>query len=421
MTKNTLFKPILASFLVFAISTGIILSQTALIKPAQAADGDLTIDLTVRNLSTNGYYYSPYNDTTSANARDRVQFKINVRNNGNFIIYNARVSANLPSDLGFVSGSTRVEGSYVSDGLTNNGIYIGTLYPGYNREVLFEATVADHGSGYSNQTLTAYAYVRADQLSEKNDSATVYASSSNNSPYYPYYPSLYLNIYSYVRNMTSGEGALNSSVHAKAGDKLMFTVQLTSTGSSQINNVRIWSILPSGLIFTNGSARIDSNTSVADSIVSGGVYIGTIFGAQTKTITYEATVNSNLANQTLTNYSYMSGDGVPQQSAFSQVIIGNGYYSPSPTPTYSPYPSYSPSSSPLPWPARYTNTPTPTVKGIAVRAITGSNSLTQTAGLALTLAILAIMAIYAGMEYPEFWRKLNLRAQILKIRIRENI
>lgn len=420
MLNSSIFKRIFAGFLVLSLSTGIILSQTLLIKPANAADSDLTIEMTARNLSSN-YYYSSYSDSVSATGRDRMQFRINIRNNGNYIIYNARVSANLPSDLGFVSGTTRVEGSYVADGLTGNGIYIGTIYPGYNREVLFEATVADRGSGYSNQTLTAYAYVRADQFNEKNDSTTVYASSPN-SPYYPYYPSLYLNIYNYVRNMTTGEGSLSSSVNAKAGDKLMFTIQLTSTGSSQINNIRVWDNLPSGLIYVADSARLDS-ASLSDSLITGGgVYIGSIFGSQTKTITYEATVNSNLANQTITNYAYVSGDGISQQSAFSQIIIGGYYYSPSPTPTYSPYPSYSPSHSPLPWP-NYTQTspsPSPMVKGVAVRAVTGGNSLAQTAGIALITTLLAIMAVYAALEYPESWRKLDLKIKVLKIKLKEN-
>lgn len=415
MTKNSIIKPILAGFLIPALLAGIILSQITLSNAARAADGDLTIDLTVRNLTGN-YYYSSFAESVSAAGSDRVQFRIIVKNTGNYIMYNARTSVSLPSDLGFVPGSTRVEGGYVADGLTSNGIHIGTIYPGYNREILFEATVANRGSGYSNQTLTAYAYVRADQWSEKNDSATVYASSSSYSPYYPYYPSAYLNIYSYVRNITTGQGALNTSVNAKTGDRLMFTIQLTTPGSSQINNVRVWSVLPSGLIFVNGSARLDNNTSVSDSLVSGGAYIGTIFGSQTKTITYEATVNSNLANQTLTNYSYVSGDGIPQQSNFAQVVIASGSVYPSPSPSYSPSPW--PTPTPTHTPA---SIPSPTVKGISVYAVTGGDSLARTAGLALIIALLTIISVYSIMEYPEFRVRMNLKAKIWKIRLNEII
>jgi uncharacterized repeat protein (TIGR01451 family) len=356
--------------------------------------GNLTINKTVRNLTSGQSYYS---ESVSASNNDRLSFQIQVNNSSNFIVYNTVVWDNLPSYISYVPGSVRLDGGYAADSLVSgSGINIGSMNANASRTITFEATVNNLGSGYSTQTVTNYAYVRADQISERNDSATVYISQYQ---YYyptpsPYYYSN-LNLVKMVRNLSADQTALTSSTNAKVGDRVLFTIQLvTPSGGqyNQVNNVRVWDYLPYGLTYVSGSARMDGGY-ISDSLVSSGVNVGTIFSNQTKVVTFEATVTSYANNQTLTNYAYASADGIAQQSAFAQVVVGQATYVP---------PS-----------------PTPEVKGAAIRAVTGGDSLARNAAVSLAVSLCFLFVLYLVVEYTDFWRNLRLKLAILKIRLKE--
>lgn len=271
---------------------------------------DLTITKTVRDETAGQYSYS---DAINANNGDQLMFQIQIQNTGNSNLNNIFVRDLLPSGFNYISGSTRVDGSFVSDGIVSGGINTGSLVVNGIRTITFEASVNVYGS-YGAQTLTNTAYARADQVSEKSDTATAYVSQQN----------IYgnLNIVKYVRNQTAGQSSLSTSANASSGDRVTFTIQIsTLTSNQQVNNVRVWDSLPSGLTLVSGTARLDG-VFVSDVLVSSGINLGTLVGNQTRTITFDAMVNSNLSNQTLTNVAYVTGDNVPQQSASAQVIIG---------------------------------------------------------------------------------------------------
>ena len=271
---------------------------------------NFTITKTVRD-ETSGQY--SFFENINANNGDQLMFQVQIQNNSNNALNNLYVRDVLPSGLNYISGSTRVDGSFVSDGIVSGGINTGSLVVNGIRTITFEASVNVFGS-YNNQTLTNTVYARADQVSEKSDTATAYVSQQN----------IYgnLNIVKYVRNQTSGQVSYTTSANASSGDRVTFTIQISTLNSNQqVNNVRVWDSVPSGLIFVSGSARLDG-VFVSDALVSNGINLGTLVGNQTRTITFDAMVNSTVSNQTLTNVSYVTGDNVPQQSASARVIIG---------------------------------------------------------------------------------------------------
>jgi uncharacterized repeat protein (TIGR01451 family) len=278
--------------------------------------GTLTITKTVSNQNTSQNYYT---EEVNAVNNDRVKFRIQIQNTGNTTVNNVFVYDTLPSNLTYVSGSTRQDDSYMSDGIVSGGISLGSLYAGAYRQITFEATVNIssyyyYGSSY-NQTLTNYAYVRADGVSERNDTARIYVGGQNQQ-----YGTL--NITKTGRNISTGQSSYASSVNAKPGERIGFMIQISTYNNNlQINNVRVWDSLPSGMTYVSGSAKMDGNY-VADSLTSGGVNLGTLLGTQTRILTFEATVNSGLSNQTLTNYAYVYGDNVGQQSATCQIYVG---------------------------------------------------------------------------------------------------
>jgi len=270
---------------------------------------NLTISKTVRNNSSGQGYYS---DFINASSNDRLTWQLQVQNTGNTTANNVFVYDTLPSYLSYVSGSTRVDGNYNSDGVTSGGVNIGSLYSGASKTVIFETTI--NSSNYSSQNLTNYGYVRADGISERGDSAVVSIGGTTTT-------SGYLNVNKTVRNLTSNQTSLSVSTNANPGDKVLFLIQVSTQVNSQaLTNVRVWDSLPSGLTYVSGSTRIDGNYA-SDGLVSGGINIGTIYANQSRSINFEATVNSNYSNTTLVNYAYASADGVPQTSGYAQVVL----------------------------------------------------------------------------------------------------
>lgn len=274
---------------------------------AQVNNPNLNISKSVRNLSEG---QASFSESVNADNADQVQFQIKITNNGNTTLSNIFVRDNLPSGLSYINGSTRVDGLFVSDGLVSGGINIGSLNSGSIRTVVFEATVNTFNISGS-QTLTNIAFARADQVSEKSDSASVFVSQQAAGN---------LNITKFVKNLTSGQGGLVTSINAAPGDRVQFAIKISAFNQS-INNVQVRDSLPSGLNFVSGSARQDGNF-LSDSLVSGGVNLGTIFAGQTKTIVFEAIVDSSInTSRTLTNTAFTSGDNVSTQSASAQVVV----------------------------------------------------------------------------------------------------
>ncbi len=283
-----------------------------------ASNYNFTVNKTVRNL-TDGQ--SSYSESVNASSNDRLMWQIQIQNTGDAALNNLFVYDILPSSyyISFVYGSTRIDGNYQGDGIIGSGINIGSISTGNTKTITFETTVNSNNYNY-NQTLINYAYVQADQINERNDSATVYLNQNNSNP------SGNLNISKTVRNLTSNQTSLNVSINANAGDRILFLIEISTPVNSQpIANVRLWDSLPSGLTYVSGSTRIDGNYQ-GDGIVSGGINLGTLYQNQSRSINYEATVNSiysgySGSQQTLINYSYISGDNFAQRSAYAQVVI----------------------------------------------------------------------------------------------------
>ncbi len=276
---------------------------------------DLSISKTVRNITAG---QSSYSESVNAVNNDRLSFQIQIQNTGNAVLNNVIVRDALPSYISYLSGTTKVDGVFAQDGIASSGINIGSINTSMAKIVTFEASVNTSGLS-SSQTLTNYGYGRADQVAEKSDTATVYVSQQQAGN---------LNIVKYVRNLTTNQASLVSSTNANAGDRVLFSIQISNYGSGQVNNVRVWDTLPSGLTYVSGSVQVD-NVYSSDSLFSSGINLGTLVANQSKTINFEATVNSGISNQTLINYAYVVGDGVGQLSAYAQVVVGQVIVTPS--------------------------------------------------------------------------------------------
>ncbi|MFH1429083.1 MAG: hypothetical protein ABIH39_04990, partial [Candidatus Margulisiibacteriota bacterium] len=91
-----------------------------------------------------------------------------------------------------------------------------------------------------------------------------------------------------VRNITNYSGSESNSINANSGDTVEFIIRIYVGGSNNyyynnINNIRVYDLLPSGLSYISGSTTIDGNYT-SDGIMGGGLYIGSRNQGSTVTI-----------------------------------------------------------------------------------------------------------------------------------------
>lgn len=127
---------------------------------AYAPTQTLSIQKYGRNISQGGN-----TNQTSLTARpgDTLEFDVVVMAPANTNLNNVIISDNLPSGLNYVSNTTSLNGIITNDGITYNGLNIGTLYAGQQATIKFNATVS--ASAYSGQVFTNTSSARADNVS----------------------------------------------------------------------------------------------------------------------------------------------------------------------------------------------------------------------------------------------------------------
>lgn len=283
-----------------------------------AVAGDLNIVKNVKNISNND---TSWNKSTDADPGDRIAFSIAVNNNSNSPAYNVIVWDSLPSQLSYVANSTQVDGiGNSSDGITSSsGINIGTIQAGQTKTVTFNTDLQYYAPYNYDYTLTNYGYVKADNISQKSDSAQIHLNSSSVSPN--------LSITKRVRNATKNEGIWQESTNANPGDRIVFEIRVRTTNTnanSYAYNVTAWDNLPYNMTYNSGSTRVDGNYT-GDGIVSGGIFLGNLSGNQEKIILFEATVQSGsgfyYSTNTLTNTAYAKADNLGQVSDTAQIVV----------------------------------------------------------------------------------------------------
>ena len=124
------------------------------------------------NITVSNVYY----ETLYLIPGREAEFSLTIANGYSYQAINVFLQEFLPSGLIYVSGSTMVDGIVSSDSLTTSGLYLGTLFSGQTKVVKFRARLQDNS--YFSQSLTQLtntASVRADNASQVQDTAIVYA------------------------------------------------------------------------------------------------------------------------------------------------------------------------------------------------------------------------------------------------------
>ncbi len=131
-------------------------------------------------------------------------------------------------------------------------------------------------------------------------------------PYYPtYVATSALAIQKYARNLSRGEGTSSTSVSARPGDQIEFSLMITAPNNSTLNNVIVADQLPAGLHYVYGSTSVNG-TSVSGSVLNT-INIGGLSGSQQVTVRFLADVDRGAVNgQRFTNIGTVRADNYNQ-------------------------------------------------------------------------------------------------------------
>jgi uncharacterized repeat protein (TIGR01451 family) len=119
-----------------------------------------------------------------------------------------------------------------------------------------------------------------------------------------------LSIRKLVRNITSGSSSFQNSVSATNGDRVEYQITIRNTGNDTVSNV-VWDDdLPNGITLVNSS--------------NDGGSLGSLSDGQTRTITFQANVNSNASSGScLVNTAGVKGSGVSRITDSASVCVSS--------------------------------------------------------------------------------------------------
>ena len=127
----------------------------------------LTLNKIGRNLTMGERIYSK---VVRVNTGDTVEFYLQINNVSNTVATNVTILDKLPSELSYVSGSTKINNAVWQDGIATTGINVGTMQPNEGKTITFQATIRTPSNLFA---ITNVAELRADNMNVITDSTTV--------------------------------------------------------------------------------------------------------------------------------------------------------------------------------------------------------------------------------------------------------
>lgn len=348
-------------------------SDSATVYISSTAQGNLNITKSARNITANQTGFSV---SVNANAGDRILFLIEVSTPvATQPVTNVRVWDILPSGLNYVSGSSRLDGSYTSDNLVSSGINLGTMSANQSHNLNLEATVSSIYGGYTggSQTLINYGYVSADSLPQRSAFAQVVVGQAVTAP---------SNVTKKVENLTSPNGT-NTDNNAAVGDVLRYTLTYTNS-SATLTNAQFIDILPSYVAFR--SADNNGYYNSANNQITWN--IGTLAANSSATVSYQVTVQ---------NVPY-NGFIVANTAAFKAdnlALINSNEVR--------------------------TTVSAGVVKGAAVRAVTGGDNFTRNLTISIMASLWFLFFLYLVTEHTNSLHDWRLKLAVWQIRRKENL
>jgi len=275
-------------------------SSVSLTVGAGKVVSEMSLDMNVRNITKN----TALSKNLEANPGDTVEFRLVALSTGEGVASGVKIADSLPGAFEYISGTTKIDGSFAADGVVGSGISLGNLERNSSRVIVFSAKVSESyeysiGENYfqnigklsaSNvSAMTGYVDVKVMREAISDGKMSVGA-----------------------RLATSAQFFYSRSLSASPSQQVEFAAKITAMGEGDLNNVVLKSNFPSRLTYVNGSSSIDDQK-VDDSIISG-LNVGNIPLGSYKIVTFYAVVSGsssfNYGNTPLIDELVMTANGV---------------------------------------------------------------------------------------------------------------
>jgi len=230
----------------------------------------LSVIQTVRNISDG----SLFSKSINADSDDEVEFSIELKSMGTNQAMNTRVWDGLSNRLKYISGSTTIDSSAITDTIVGDGIYIGDILPEVTKTIKFRAKVAPKSSFYVGKNiLYNYGYISASGCATTSSTASVAVIRESES--LAVLSSGGLNIDKLARNITKKSSSWTNVLYANPGDEIEFLIKIKST-NKETNSVRVEDKLPPKMFYISDSTIVDGNYE-ADGIITKNVYLSSVY------------------------------------------------------------------------------------------------------------------------------------------------
>lgn len=253
-------------------------------------------DLSIDNYVSSSYGW--YANNTSAKPGETISFLLKVAGTGNVAVDSVTVKSSLPDKLVFQSGTLEVDGESTSGDLFGSGLNLGIIAGGEEREITFDAVVANSSqfTAGTTESLNSSASVSGVGVVQETASAVVRVGLTATKG---------LSFIYTMKDVTSGSD-YSASPEVAPGDTVEFKLQAGATGSVALESSGIAVNSSNIFEYVAGSTKIDGVT-VADGVMGSGISLGTISAGKNKVVTFSAKIS--------TNYDYDYGSNFFQNSA----------------------------------------------------------------------------------------------------------
>lgn len=255
------------------------------VKPA-----NLMIEKNVRNISRN---QTAFTDSTNAGQNEKVEFKVDISNNGTGVASNVIASDKLPTELTEVAASTRLSKSGVISSISeaqyfDGGVSIGDLAPGEHAVITFqEQTPANIAETH---TVINTAYAKSGNMSV-SDTAKVTLEAG-------------------VANIVKSKSAYNKTQNVDAtqraagpGDTIEYTLVTKNTGNA-----------PTEFVVSDGIADVLEYSSIVNISDSGSIIAGQAGTNEVQTVAWPK-VTIAAGSQVVNKFTVKVKDPLPTNPA----------------------------------------------------------------------------------------------------------
>ncbi|WP_299873760.1 hypothetical protein [uncultured Cocleimonas sp.] len=250
-------------------------------------------------------------NTSSAVIGSTLTYTLTVQNPNPRILTNVIIQDNLPTGLIYIANSARlnnvaVNASQISSNTGSLVINLGDIPANTNWSVSYKTNV-------STATPTGNATNKAIAISDTVTSSQAQSNVTINQPIVivPVTPLIPLVL---------SKDASNKEV--KIGENISYTLTIKNNNSRSVSGTIVKDLLPAGLDYLAGSARVNNNTISVDETNGLSFIVGDINAGSTALLTYEATVTSIVDNtRTLINSANVIADDPKANSNTSSATV----------------------------------------------------------------------------------------------------